>query len=88
MQHCYLTAMAHAGDYILSEPLDKLFITLTYQLVEPVEVNHVVTDTTRPDSCQAGCKAGIHIHALDFIFRIVFTVQLLYFTGNIFSELS
>ena len=47
--------MAHPSHYELPEPLlEPLIITLTGQLIKPVKVDEVVTDTSRPDSCQTG----------------------------------
>ena len=42
--------MTHSGDDELPEPLDELILALTDQLVELVEVDEVVPNTSWPDS--------------------------------------
>jgi hypothetical protein len=47
--------VAHPSHYKLSKPLEEpLIITLTGQLIKPVKVDKVVSDTSRADSCQTG----------------------------------
>ena len=47
--------MAHPGHYELSEPLEEpLIVTLTGQLIKPVKVDKVVSNTTRANSCKTG----------------------------------
>ena len=47
--------MAHPSHYELSEPLEEpLIITLTGQLIKPVKVDKVVSNTSWANSCQTG----------------------------------
>ena len=70
--------MTHSADDELPEPLDELVLAVTDQLVELVEVNDGVPNTSRPDSSKAGNQAVIFADILEFsIIWIVFTGKLL-----------
>ena len=81
--------MTHSGDNKLPEPLDELILALADQLVELVEVDEVVPDTSWPDSRQTGREAFFFTHVLQSpIIRIVFTGELPYFPSDIFFKFS